>query len=270
MPMRRASIFFALLFLAGCGGLMTNFNTATNEQETSVYSTDQEQQIGASVALEVEKTFRVIDDPAPNERVERIIDKVAAVCDRKDIVYIAKVIEEKKPDGDPTVNAMSLPGGYVYVFKGLLDYIKDDDALAAVIAHEVGHVTARHSVKRLQASYTSLALVLASMQASPQLAGGLNAAIQSMFLDYSQSDEIQADNLGIKYMALAGFDPHGMVRMLEALQVYDRKQPIRPKYYGRTHPYVHERIASANRNISGDLTFRDWVRLTGEREDYKK
>ena len=75
---------------------------------------------------------------------------------------------------------------------------------------------------------------------------------------------------GIKYMKLAGYNPQGMVRMLEALQEYDRKQPIRPKYYGRTHPYVHERIASAHRTITGDLSFRDWVRLTGEREDYKK
>ncbi|MBF0122467.1 MAG: M48 family metalloprotease [Candidatus Omnitrophica bacterium] len=249
---------------------MTNFNTATNEQETSVYSTDQEVQMGAAVALQVEKELKIIDDPIMNERVERITQKIADVCDRKDIVYIGKVIEEKEVEGSPIVNAMSLPGGYIYMFKGLMEYIKDDDELAAVIAHEIAHVTARHSIKRLQASYASLAVVLASIPASPALAGGLNATFQSMFLKYSQEDEIQADNLGIKYMKLAGYDAQGMIKMLEALQEYDRKQPIRPKYYGRTHPYVHERIASANRTITGDLSFRDWVRLTGEREDYKK
>jgi predicted Zn-dependent protease len=91
-----------------------------------------------------------------------------------------------------------------------------------------------------------------------------------MFLEFSQQDEMQADELGIKYMKLAGYDPEGMVKMLEKLQDYDRKQPIRPKSYGRTHPYTHERIANANRLIKGDLSFRDWVRLTGEREEYKK
>ena len=263
-------LMFFVLSLSGCNGLMTNFNTATNEQETSIYSTDQEVQIGAAAAQQVEKELKVVDDPLMNERVERITQKITHVCDRQDIVYIGKVVEEKEMEGSPVVNAMSLPGGYVYVFKGLMDYIKDDDELAAVIAHEVGHVTARHSIKRLQASYASLALVLASIPASPALAGGLNLTFQTMFLNYSQMDEIQADNLGIKYMKLAGYNPQGMVRMLEALQEYDRKQPIRPKYYGRTHPYVHERIASAHRTITGDLSFRDWVRLTGEREDYKK
>ena len=71
-------------------------------------------------------------------------------------------------------------------------------------------------------------------------------------------------------MKAAGYDPRGMLVMLENLQAYDRKQPIRQKMYGRTHPYTHQRIASADRMIKGELSFRDYVRLTGEREDYKK
>jgi predicted Zn-dependent protease len=168
------------------------------------------------------------------------------------------------------VNAFALPGGYVYVLKGLMDYIKTDDQLAAVIAHEVGHITARHSIKRLQASYGSIVAIIAAMQANGALAGGLNATLQTMLLEYSQEDELQADQLGIKYMRAAGFHPTEMAAMLERLQEYDRKQPIRQKSYGRTHPYVHQRIAAANRMVQGDLSYRDWVRLTGEREDYKK
>ena len=94
--------------------------------------------------------------------------------------------------------------------------------------------------------------------------------LDTMFLSYSQEDEIQADNLGIKYMKAAGYDPRGMIAMLESLQDYDRKQPIRPKMYGRTHPYVYQRIASADRMVEGELTFRDYIRLTGEREDHAK
>jgi len=256
--------------LSGCSGISSNFNTATGQQETTMYSSDREQEIGASVAREIEKEYSVVDDVTLNTRVDRIIEKISAVCDRQDIIYVAKVIEEKKPEKDPLVNALSLPGGYVYVFKGLMEYIKGDDELAAVIAHEVAHVTARHSIKRLQASYGSLVAVMGSIFVDGRLAGGISAATTTMFFKYSQDDEIQADALGIKYMRAAGYDPEGMVRMLEQLSVYDRKQPIRAKYFGRTHPFVHERIASANRVISGELTFRDYVRTTGEREDFKK
>jgi septum formation protein len=264
-----ALMLLAMFTASGCGGITTNFNTATDSQETSVYSTDREQQMGAAVAQELEKEFKVVDDAALDQRVERITDRLVAVCDRKELVYITKVVEEKDlKGGESMVNAVSLPGGYIYVFKGLLEYIKSDEQLAAVISHEIAHITARHSIKRLQASYGSLALIIAAMQANSQLAGGVAATLQTMFLAYSQEDEIQADNLGIKYMKAAGYDPQGMVAMLESLQVYDRKQPIRQKMYGRTHPYVHQRIASADRMIRGELSFRDYVRLTGEREDY--
>jgi predicted Zn-dependent protease len=260
-------VLTAGLGLSGCGGIATNFNTATGAQETTVYSTDREQQIGASVAQEVEKELKVVDDAAMNARVDRINDRIAAVCDRKEIVYITKLVEEKDLKGEaPLVNAMALPGGYVYVFKGLLDHIDNDDQLAAVIAHEIAHVAARHSIKRLQASYTSLPLILAAMATNSQVAGGLMTTIQTMFLSYSQADELQADSLGIKYMTAAGYDPAGMVGMLENLQSYDRKQPPRPKMYGRSHPYVHQRIANADRQIKGELSFRDYVRTTGERE----
>jgi septum formation protein len=267
------ALMLAVMFTSsGCGGIATNFNTATDAQETSMYSTDSEQQIGASVALELEKKFKLVDDADLNMRVERITDKLVAVCDRKELVYITKIVEEKDLKGEePMVNAVSLPGGYVYVFKGLLDYIQTDEQLAAVIAHEIAHITARHSIKRLQASYGNLALVAgAIVSRNGALIGGLSMAMDSMFLAYSQDDEIQADNLGIKYIKAAGYAPQGMIAMLESLQAYDRKQPIRQKMYGRTHPYTHQRIASAERMISGELSFRDYVRLTGEREDYAK
>ncbi len=253
-----------MVSLYGCGGLSSNFNTATDQQETTMYSTEREQEIGAAAARELEKEYKLVEDPVMSERVERITRKVSAVCGRSELVYVGKVIEEKKPVDEPMVNALSLPGGYIYIFKGLTDYIKDDDQLAAVIAHEVAHVTARHSIKRLQASYGSLIAVVAALQVDGSLAGGINMATLSMFFDYSQQDELQADTLGVKYMKAAGYKPEGMLRMLEALQEYDRKQPVRPKMFGRTHPYVHQRLAAVGRAISDDLSFRDYVRGTGE------
>ncbi len=261
----------ALWACGGCGGVTTSFNPATDSQETSFYSTDREQQIGASIAQELEKQYKVLDDTGLNARVDVITRRLAQACGRQELVYVAKVVEEKDLKGEkPMVNAVSLPGGYIYVFRGLLDYIHDDNQLAAVIAHEMAHITARHSIKRMQASYGSLALILAAIQTNARLAGGVAATVESMFLAYSQNDEIQADTLGIKYMKAAGYAPMGMVTMLEHLQEYDRHQPIRPKMYGRTHPYTHQRIASADRVVKGELTFRDYIRLTGERDDYAR
>ncbi|MBF0485321.1 MAG: septum formation protein Maf [Candidatus Omnitrophica bacterium] len=262
-------VFTASFAVSGCSGLSSNFNTATNQEETTMYSTDSELQIGASAAQEMEKEYKVVDDVELNKRVDEIAQKIAAVCDRKELVYVAKVIDEKKPGREKIVNALSLPGGYVYVFRDLMDYIKDDDQLAAVIAHEIGHVTARHSIKHLQASYGSMLAVLAAIPVNGNLAGGLNVAFQTMMFKYSREDELEADRLGLKYMTAAGFKPQGMVKMLESLEAYDRKQPIRPKTYERTHPYSHERIAAVNQQIKGDLTFQDYVRTTGETDGKK-
>lgn len=267
---RALMLAFVFVSVVGCSGLSTNFNTATGSQETTIYSTDREQELGASVAREVEKNYMTLDDVELVERVDRIMQRIAAECGRNDIVYVARVVQERKNQDEPLVNAISLPGGYIYIFKGLLDLVRDDNQLAAVIAHETAHITARHSVKRLQASYGSLAAVLAGLQVDPRLAAGINTAANAMFFEYSQEDEIEADTLGLRYMRAAGYDPAGMIAMLEILQAYDRRQPPRPRSQGRTHPYIHQRIASVSRQINADLTFRDYIRLTGEREDYKK
>lgn len=248
---------------------MSNFNTATNVQETSIYSTDQEQEIGASAAHEIEKEYKIVDDPVMNDRVDRILKRIVAVSDRKELVYVGRIIGDKKKEDresrEPVINALSLPGGYVFVFKGLMDYIKDDNQLAAVIAHEVGHVTARHSIKHLQAAYANVAAVISAIMVNSRLAGGINAATTAMFFQYSRQDELEADALGVKYMKAAGFNPQGMIRMLEKLDEHDRKQPLRPMSFGRTHPYIHQRLAAASQAITGEMTSRDWIRTTGEK-----
>ncbi|NLE65438.1 MAG: M48 family metalloprotease [Elusimicrobia bacterium] len=258
------------LCLSSCSGLSTSFNPATSSQETTIYSTDREVAIGAAVAREIEEGFVVVEDVPENERLGGVLGKLVPVVGRRDLVHVAKVIDPKEKDkkpGEDVVNAVSLPGGYVYVFLDLMRHVKEDDQLAAVVAHELAHVVARHSIKRLQASYANIVAVVSAMQVDGRLAGGINAATNAMFFQYSQADELEADALGVKYLKAAGYDPGAMVRMLETLREYDRKQPIRPKYYGRTHPYVHQRIAAANQVITGEMSYRDWVRMTGEGAD---
>lgn len=249
-------IFFLIpALLAGC---TTSYNVATGEQESLLYGTDKETQIGDSLARQFEEQFKVVPDLDVNERVERILNRIAAVCDRKDLVYSIRVVEEEE------VNAISLPGGYVYIFKGLFDQAKTDDQLAGVIAHEVGHITAKHSMKRLQAAYGyTLLQVLAVASRDTQVVQGTMAIMNTLFFAYSQQDEFQADKLAVRYLKRAGFDPQGMVEVLKILQKEQQKRSAGQFSYFRTHPHISERIAMSNQEIKGQIEFRDYLNLTG-------
>ncbi|MFP4473589.1 MAG: M48 family metallopeptidase [Candidatus Omnitrophota bacterium] len=246
--------------LSGC--THSEFNLATGQQETYLHSTEKEERIGASVARQLESRFPISDDMAVNERLNRILDRIVAVCDRKELVYTIKVIDEDE------VNAVSLPGGYIYMFQGLVDRLETDDQLAAVIAHEVGHVTARHAMKRLQASYgMSLLQVLTIAAEEPALAQGVGAAYQTAFLAYSRQDEFQSDKLSVKYLERAGYDPMAVVEVLKVLQEESRRRaPSRLSYF-RTHPHAEERMAVSRREITGELDFESYLDLTGQEKD---
>ena len=242
------------VFLQGC---TTEYNLATRKQETLLYGMEKEVKIGDAVAPKIEAQYDILTDVDVNERVGRILDRIVAVCDRKELVYFIKVI-----DDDP-INAVSLPGGYVYVFRGLIEKVDNDDELAGVIAHEVGHITARHGVKRMQNAYAALILQVASTQTNARVAGGVNFALNSLFLEHSKQDEFEADRLGVKYLKKAGYNPKAMVAFLEKLKIEKEKAPRNRYSYWRTHPYLSQRISVVNQEITGKLEFRDYLNLTG-------
>ena len=250
------SFFFPIiLFIAGC---TTEYNLATKQEETLIYSSEKEVKIGDAIAPQIEAQYKIVTDVDVNERVNRILDRIVAVCDRKDIVYFVKVI-----DDDP-LNAVSLPGGYVYVFRGLTDIIENDDQLAGVIAHEVGHITARHGVKRMQAAYAAMVLqVAAATTAGGRAAAGTSLALTSLFMEYSQQAEFEADRLGVKYMKRAGYDPSQMASLLSKLKAKQDKEPLRPYSYWRTHPYLSQRVSVVNREATGQLEFKDYLNMPG-------
>ncbi|OGX37248.1 MAG: hypothetical protein A3C36_07395 [Omnitrophica WOR_2 bacterium RIFCSPHIGHO2_02_FULL_52_10] len=249
------SFLFILVFL----GCTTEYNLATKQEETLIYSTEKEVKIGDAVAPQIEAQFKILTDIDVNERVQRILDRIVAVCDRKDIVYVVKVFD------DETLNAVSLPGGYVYVFRGILDKAQSDDQLAGVIAHEVGHITARHGVKRMQSAYAALALQVAATTAGgSQAAVAANLALTSLFLEYSQQAEFEADRLGVKYLKNAGYDPNAMAGFLEVMQAAKEKEPPNPFSYWKTHPNLTQRISVSNQEVSGKLEFKDYLNMPSE------
>jgi len=253
----RSTLLITVVLLFLTSGCTSEFNLATQKEELYLYGTDREVNIGHKVSRAIEKRYNVVVGVEENERVNSILDRIVEVSDRKDIVYFIKILDKD------IVNAVSLPGGYIYMFQGLMDKIESDDQLAGVIAHEVAHITAKHGIKRLQASYAALALQLASTQAGGQVAGGVNFALTSLFLGYSQKAELESDKLAVKYMKDAGFDPKGMTEFLEILMVERDKSKIREYTYWKTHPNIPRRIGYVNKEITGQLEFEDYIKIIG-------
>ncbi|MDD5771399.1 MAG: Maf and M48 domain-containing protein [Candidatus Omnitrophica bacterium] len=244
-------------FLSGCS---TEYNIVTKQEEKYYYSTDQEVQMGRSIDRQVEKQYKMSADPLQQKRVEDIGKKIAAVSDRKEIDYHFRVLQDEQ------VNAVSLPGGYVYINSGLLDKASNDDELACVLAHEVGHIVARHSIKKLQAmqGYSILRVLVAVAPGTDEVGSAADAAFTQFLLGYSREDELLADQLGARYAKLAGYDPHGMITFLDKLQEINRRMPIQQKSYYKTHPYVPDRIRVVKQEIGEKMDFGDYINIEQE------
>jgi len=215
-------------------------------------SEKQELALGQQAAAEVAKQMPLIpaDDPLVRY-ANKVGQRVAAVSDRPALFYRFNVVD------DSTINAFALPGGYIYIYRGLLTHMNSESELAAVLGHEIGHVTARHAVQRYtQAQSYQLGMVVASIflpisQAAGQMSNLLAGAI---IQGYGRKDELQADELSIKYIPKADYDVHATTRILKTLQ---RLEDIRiretkdttgkaPEIYHGTfssHPETKERIA---------------------------
>ncbi len=247
----------SVLLVVTAGGCTSEFNLATNQQEYHMYSTAREVKMGAKVAAKINEKLDLYHGVEEDERVREILDRIVAVCDRRDILYHIKIIDED------VVNAFALPGGFIYVFKGLIDEADTDDELASVIAHEVAHITARHNVKRLQASYGAMLTQIAATSVEHQgSAGAVSFAIASMMSTYSQEAEHEADRLSVKYLKAAGYNPNAAADFLEKLKKKNEEAGPRRFSYFKTHPNTARRIGVVRQEITGQLNFRDYLNIT--------
>lgn len=244
----------AAFFIAGC---TPEYNIVTGQEETYYYSTDREVQMGRNVARQVEDQLKPAKDPLMTKRVQDIGKKIAAVCDRKDIDYHFEVVEDKD------VNAFSLPGGYVYIYSGLIEKVDNDDELAGVISHEVGHIVARHSIKKLQGAqiYTLLRVLVSQVPSGGEVGAAADEAVTQIMLGYSRQDELLADQLGARYTKRAGYDPKGMLTFLQKLQKINKDKPLQPVNYYKTHPYVPDRIRVVREELGQHMNFDDYINI---------
>jgi len=230
-----------------------DYNTVTGRDEPVYTSTEQEVALGDSIAKQIEKAYKLVEDKHMQERVELIGERLAKVCDRKELIYHFNVLDIDD------INAVSLPGGWVYVFKGLVDKSKNDDELAGVIAHEIGHICARHAVKRAQAgSIMNITMIAAALAGGGNAAQATNLALTSLMAAYSREDEFEADRRAVIYTKAAGYDPDALITFMQTMKEA-QKFNIRPYSYFRSHPYEGERIGNINRQINGTLDFNGWI-----------
>jgi beta-barrel assembly-enhancing protease len=256
--MEKAIIIFVFVFgffLSGCA--TQEYNTATGKEDIIFVDTQKEVNIGKSIAEGIEKSKEIKLDPDPlmTERVNEVGQKIAFVSGRKEVSYTFRVIDKED------VNAFALPGGYVFIFKGMVDKVSKDDELAAVIAHEIAHVVAKHSIKRLQGGvgFNILQILMAVTGAGRSDAGRIDAAFGQLIMSYSREDEALADKLAVKYLKEAGYDPWAVVSLLKKLQEADKIAPIRPYTSYRSHPYVADRIRMVKRELTGEVDFNDYM-----------
>jgi predicted Zn-dependent protease len=236
-----AALLCSALLLSGCA------TTGINKGQINLIGTEEEVQMGKELSTEVEKEYTIYRNAEVSAYVQSVGNKVVRVCDRKDIEYHFAVIEKDE------LNAFAMPGGYVYVYTGLMKDLDDEAQLAAVLAHEVGHVTARHSTERLTAIYGYQVLASLLLGDDPNFWAGLVANIFSTsgMLAYSRQNEYEADKLGLTYANAAGYDPGGMVELLTKFIDTERGEPSKLEEWLSTHPPSTERMNRVKTMVAG-------------------
>jgi predicted Zn-dependent protease len=228
------------------------------------YSLEHEIALGKQLSAEVERQAKFINDPVVTEYVNRVGQNLVRNSDAQ-VPFTIKVI-----DSD-VVNAFALPGGFFYVNSGLILHADEESELAGVMAHEIAHVCARHGTKQAtKGEIAQLAMIPAMIFIPYTLAGyaiyqGMQFAIPMAFLQFTRTDEKEADYLGLEYMYKAGYDPNAFVAFFEKVASDEKKQPgTIPKIFS-THPPTPDRIEASQKEIATILPQRaEYIVTTSE------
>jgi len=237
-----ALFLIAMVFaVAGC-----EINPATGKKQLSLIGEQDEIALGRQAMPDVEKQVGgVYDDPELAAYVTSIGQSLAAVSERPNLPWTFKVVNSDD------VNAFAMPGGFIYVNKGLLKQMENEAQLACVLGHEIGHVTARHGVDQLQKSL-GMQILLAAIGAgtgSPDAQAVAQVAAQLVMMKYSRDDEYMADQLGIRYAIKDNYNPNGMVQVFDIFLKLGAGSGGLGEIFS-THPDTQKRIDKVNQILS--------------------
>jgi predicted Zn-dependent protease len=249
---RRAAALLLAPALLCAGGCKTSINPVTGRRQVVLMSEADERQIDAAIVPQIENSDGVVRDPRLTEYVEELGRALAPHSPRQDVIYDFQIIESADP------NAFALPGGHIYVSRGLLMLANSEVELSNVLGHEIGHVAARHAAQR-DAHVKTLGL---STLLSEILSGGGEEQPDSERISgsfaarYARNQEREADRIGQDIALDAGVDPGGMAVFLQKLQNLGKltRGFSMPQTYLATHPALPERVAEATTNAQ----VREW------------
>jgi predicted Zn-dependent protease len=212
-------------------------------------STQQEVQMGQQEASQINQQLPLVTDPEANRYINLLGDQIATKTSRGDLDWRFYIVDSRE------VNAFAVPGGFVYVNRGLIERTDNMSELAGVLGHEIGHVVLRHTVKQMEKAQganigVTLACVLTNVCNSQVAQAGINIAGTALFAKFSRQDEQQADQQAVINTVRAGISPHGVVTMFEKL-IAERKQGRGAvEGFFATHPGEEDRIAATQAEIN--------------------
>lgn len=258
---RIAAVFLALALIVGLFAACS-INPATGKRQLTLIGEGEEVQLGLENDKAIVASMGLYDDDDLQRYVQQLGRRLASRSERPNLEWTFRVID------DPIVNAFALPGGYIYVTRGILAHFNSETELAAVLGHEIGHVTARHGVNQMsKATLAQLGLGVGMIvsEGVQKYGGLLQTGMSLLFLKYSRDDERQADDLGLRYLVRGEFDPRPMPGVYTMLQrVGEASGGSGPPAWMSTHPAPENReqrmqasIAAMNQDFSGRAVNRE-------------
>ena len=241
-------IYFLLIilttaYLGGCAA-----NPVTGKQDFVLMSEEKEIELGRQAHQQILKQYSVYEDPALQDYVSNLVEELSAKSHRSNLLFHVSLLDS------PEVNAFALPGGYLYITRGIMAYMNSEAELAGVLGHEIGHVTARHGVRQQSASQVTgvLAAVIGITTGVRGAGDAANIASTALLRGYGREHELEADRLGAEYLAKVGYDPEEMINVVGILKSQEEFDKQLAKEEGReprayhgtfsTHPSNDQRL----------------------------
>ena len=216
-------------------------------------SQQQEVDMGAQYAAEINRQLPLVTDPEINRYINVLGDSLARLTPRADLDWHFYVVNSNE------VNAFAVPGGYIYINRGLIDRAQNMAQVAGVVGHEIGHVVKRHSVKQMEQQQKAqfgltVGCILAPAVCSNQAgAAAIQVGAGAVFARFSRQDEAEADAEGVRYVTRAGIDPRGIPQMFQILMEERERRPAGVDAWFATHPMEENRIAATTSQIQREV-----------------
>ena len=220
---------------------------AANQGDFNLISIEEEWQLGNQLASDISKQMRLVNDPEALAYLNEVGRRIVSQSDFGQLPWNFHIVD------DPEVNAFAIPGGHVYVNRGLIAAADQASEFAGVLAHEISHGIARHSTEQISKQYGISVLASLVLGQNPGVYQQLLAQIiaTGAMARFSRKDEEEADRLGVRFMAGAGYNPEGMATMFEELQRRQERTPSAVEKFFSTHPLTTDRIRDVRKQAAG-------------------